>query len=40
MFKPRANSSQPGRFHVETYMRVLGLWFVNIATANIAIKHV
>ena len=34
------NSSQPGWFHVETYMRVLGLWFANTAAAEIFIKRV
>ena len=34
------DSSQPQWFHVETYMRVLGLWFANTAAAIIAIKQV
>ena len=37
---PCTNSSQPGWFHVETYLRVLGLWFLNTAVAKIAIKQV
>ena len=32
---PYANSSQPGWFNVEIYMRVLGLSFVNTAVAKI-----
>ena len=32
------NSGQPGWFHVETHMYILGLWFANIAAAKIMIK--
>ena len=34
------NSNQPGWFHVETYMHVLGMWFANTAGAKIIIKWV
>ena len=34
------DSSQPGLFHVETYMRILGLWFANTIAAKITIKWV
>ena len=31
---PCTGSSQPGWFHVETYMHVLGLYFANTAAEN------
>ena len=34
MFMPRTDSSQPGWFHIEIYMHILGLRFANTATAN------
>ena len=35
---PCTDSSQPGWFHVQTYMYVLGVWFDN--TADTKIKHI
>ena len=34
------NSSQPGWFHAETYMCVLGLWFANTGATKITMKQV
>ena len=31
---PCTDSSEPGRFHIVTYMHVLGLWFANAAAAK------
>ena len=35
-FCPCAESSQPEWFHIETYIRVLQLWFANTAAAAAA----
>ena len=40
MFLACTDSSQPGCFHVETYMHVLELQFANTPAAKIAIKFV
>ena len=39
-FLPCTDSIQPGWFNVETYMRVLELWFANTAAAEIVIKYI